>query len=92
MCWINKQTVWGFSICLILLATVESKAQQRELPDYRLDLGEVVVTASRIEQIYKYSSQNISIIKEEDIKASGIHDVAEMLDVVRMTQAIRKAR
>ncbi len=49
---------------------------------YATDLEKIVVTASKIEQRYKTSTQNISIITKEDIEASGITQVTEILDLL----------
>ncbi len=50
--------------------------------EYGLDLGEVVVTSSRIEQAYKYSSQNISIVTEKDLNSIGANEITEILDLL----------
>lgn len=49
---------------------------------YDIDLEKIVVTPSKIEQAYKYSTQNTSIIAKEDIEDSGITEVTEILDLL----------
>ncbi|NQT46940.1 MAG: TonB-dependent receptor [Candidatus Omnitrophica bacterium] len=63
----------AFFIC------TEAKAEGQ---DYTIDLDKVVVTASRIEQIYRDSTQNISIISEDEIGSSGITEITEVLDLL----------
>jgi len=49
---------------------------------YELDLEKIVVTSSKIEQTYRLSTQNISIITKEDIESSGIDEITEILDLL----------
>jgi len=68
-----------------LLGLVLSKAILAEESDaerYEIDLDKIVVTPSKIEQGYKYSTQNTSIITKEDIEDSGVTEVTEILDLL----------
>ena len=60
-----------FCLCFISLAKA-----------YELDLDKIVVTASKVEQEYRLSTQNISIITKEDIESSGIDEITEILDLL----------
>jgi len=68
--------------CLFFLTSINLAAQDADGPYYTIDLNEIVVTASRIEQDYSDSTQNISIISKDDIEASGITEVTEILDLL----------
>lgn len=47
-----------------------------------MDLEKIVVTASKIEQTYRHSTRNISIITRKDLKSTPIDEVTEMLDLL----------
>lgn len=73
-------------VCLFVLvlstytfAEVEDINQEK---NYQLDLEKIVVTASKIEQEYRLSTQNISIITKEDIESSGIDEITEVLELL----------
>ena len=71
-----------FLSCLILLISISARASELEAPNYSLDLEKIVVTASRIEQIYKHSTQNISIITRQDLESTAIDEITEVLDLL----------
>lgn len=50
--------------------------------DYSLDLDNIVVTASRLEQAYKNSTQNISIISRADMESCAVDEITELLDLL----------
>ncbi|MFC1804683.1 TonB-dependent receptor plug domain-containing protein [Candidatus Omnitrophota bacterium] len=47
-----------------------------------MDLERIVVTASKLEQLYKFSTQNISIINAKDLESTGVIEIAEVLDLL----------
>lgn len=47
---------------------------------YDTDLGKIVVTSSKLEQAYRQSSQNIGIISNKEISATGANEVSEVLN------------
>ena len=49
------------------LCCMEVEAKEKDTSRYSTDLEKIVVTASKIEQENRYSTQNISIVTEEDI-------------------------
>ncbi|MBU1061441.1 MAG: TonB-dependent receptor, partial [Candidatus Omnitrophica bacterium] len=68
---------------LINIALAEVREEgDLERRRYSTDLEKIVVTASKIEQMYKSSTQNISIISKEDIESSGITEITEILDLL----------
>ena len=66
----------GFLLLLLIVLPGAALAE-----DYSIDLEKIVVTPSKIEQIYKNSTQNTSIIAGEDIKSGGITEITEALDL-----------
>ena len=68
--------------CLAILIPIKSHASNLEPPDYGLDLERIVVTASKIEQLYKHSTQNISIITSEDLESTPVDEITEVLDLL----------
>ena len=66
-------------ISLLFLGPFEARAEDR---DYTIDLDKVVVTASRVEQTYKSSTRNMSIVSAEDITSSGVFEITEAFDVL----------
>jgi len=68
--------------CIFFLICFNVEADESDVRHYPIDLGKIVVTASRVEQIYKYSTQNISIITKEDIESSGVNEITEVLDLL----------
>ncbi|MBN3040517.1 MAG: TonB-dependent receptor, partial [Candidatus Omnitrophica bacterium] len=50
--------------------------------DYSIDLGKIVITSSKLEQMYKYSTQNISVVDSGTIESSGIIHIGEILDLL----------
>ena len=64
------------------LCCMEVEAKEKDTSRYSTDLEKIVVTASKIEQENRYSTQNISIVTEEDIYSSGITEVTEVLDLL----------
>lgn len=64
------------------LGCTKVEAKEKDSSRYSTDLEKIVVTASKIEQENKYSTQNISIVTEEDIYSSGITEVTEVLDLL----------
>ncbi len=71
-----------FALCLVLLISINSQASDLETSNYALDLEKIVVTASKIEQIYKHSTQNISIITSKDLQSTAIDEITEVLDLL----------
>ncbi|MFC1624112.1 TonB-dependent receptor plug domain-containing protein [Candidatus Omnitrophota bacterium] len=70
------------SYCLFFLICIKVEAKEPDEPRYATDLEKIVITASRIEQEHKLSTQNISIIDTEDIESSGITEITEILDLL----------
>jgi outer membrane receptor for ferrienterochelin and colicins len=81
---VNKVKFWSglilFSLPFLICFT--AGAQESNAPYDILDLGEIVITPSKIEQEYKYSTQNISIITKADLESSGVTEVTEALDLL----------
>jgi outer membrane receptor for ferrienterochelin and colicins len=72
-----------FVACLFLLIfSLNSLAEEPTNSDYTLDLEKIVVTASKIEQLYKHSTQNISIITDKDLASSCIDEITGVLDLL----------
>ncbi len=67
---------------LVLFQSRTILAGDSDEPRYDIDLEKIVVTPSKIEQYYKSSTQNTSIISKEDIEASGITEITEILDLL----------
>jgi len=57
-------------------------SQPRLPKKYDIDLGKIVVTASKLEQTYKYSTQNISVVDFDDIDSAGVIQISEILDLL----------
>jgi len=74
--------VIGIFWLLVLVLPDEILAEEHDEHRYATDLERIVVTASKIEQEYKHSTQNISIITKEDIEGSGITEITEILDLL----------
>ncbi|MBU2473387.1 MAG: TonB-dependent receptor [Candidatus Omnitrophica bacterium] len=68
-------------IFVLSLIGIDLETYGRAVP-YAIDLEEIVVTSSKIEQAYKYSTQDISIISKEDIASSGMTEISELLDLL----------
>ena len=66
--------------CLVCNFEVEAKEENSDY--YNIDLEKIIITPSKIEQGYKYSTQNISIVGKEDIEASAVTEVTEILDLL----------
>jgi len=76
-------TLFALSLLLLLILMPRSAhAGDADAPDYSLDLEKIVVTASKIEQSYKHSTQNISIITPDDIESASADNVTEVLDLL----------
>ena len=71
-----------FLLCLFLSISINTQASDLEASNYTLDLEKIVVTASKIEQLYKHSTQNISIITSKDLEFTGIDEITEVLDLL----------
>ncbi|TRZ50355.1 TonB-dependent receptor [bacterium] len=71
-----------FISSLTLLIPINSQASDPEAPNYSLDLEKIVVTASKIEQTYKHSTQNISIITSKDFESTATDEITEVLDLL----------
>lgn len=69
-----------FCIFFLLCTPINTKTPAAAAAS--IELEPIIVTASKIEQKYKYSTQNISIVTEEDIEASGVNEVTEILDLL----------
>lgn len=65
----------------LFLAYADVHADQNR-QESALDMGRIIVTASKFEQAYRNSTQNISIIDKYEIESSGAEDVAEILDLL----------
>ncbi len=78
----RPKLLWILFVSYFLFFVCAAAAAETDNSYYTIDLDEIVVTASRIEQEYKNSTQNISIIGKEDIEASGITEVTEVLDLL----------
>ena len=72
----------GIFWLLVLVLPGGILAEEHDEHRYTTDLEKIVVTASKVEQRYKYSTQNISIISKEDIESSGTTEVTEILDLL----------
>ena len=72
---------WVFWWTLLVLSRI-ALAEEKDISRYGIDLEKIVVTPSKVEQLYKYSTQNTSILAEEDIESSGITEVTEVLDLL----------
>lgn len=73
------------ALSAILLFLVPSLGKTEEVEKGKMttfDLEKIVVTTSRIEQLYKNSPVNISIIDEDHIKNSGATTVTQILDAL----------
>ena len=57
-------------------------AKEEDSGRYDIDLERIVVTPSKIEQTYRYSTQNTSIITEGDIESSAATEITEVLDLL----------
>ncbi|UCG35586.1 MAG: TonB-dependent receptor [Candidatus Omnitrophota bacterium] len=68
-----KKFVLLFGFCF--LAAGICAAQER------VDLGQIVVTPTKMEQEYGQSTQQVSVIGEDDIKSSGQIQIADVLDL-----------
>lgn len=71
-----------FLVFILVSSCTEAEESRQSGPRYTIDLQKIVVTPSKIEQQYKYSTRNISIISKEDIESSGITEVTEILDLL----------
>lgn len=50
--------------------------------EYAVDLNKIVITASRLEQLYKTVPANISIVTEKEIEDANTIEIAEILDTL----------
>lgn len=67
----------GLILCLSLSAIAD---EEKPATKEKVDLGKVVVTASNINQLYKYVPNNISIITSEDLESQSVNEVTEALN------------
>jgi len=79
--WTQRLLVFG-SLCLLFFPSGNLSAQEADLSRYAIDLDDIVVTASRIEQQYKHATQNISIVSDNEINASGATEITEVLGLL----------
>jgi len=79
---IIKHLIGLLILYLFSLSSINASANEVEIPNYSLDLEKIVVTASKIEQLYKYSTQNISIITSKDLESTIIDEITEALDLL----------
>ncbi|MBU4311805.1 MAG: TonB-dependent receptor [Candidatus Omnitrophica bacterium] len=70
-----------FWLTLFILPSTVS-AKEEDSARYAIDLERIVVTPSKVEQKYKYSTQNTSIITERDIESSAATEITEVLDLL----------
>lgn len=68
--------------CIVFLFCTEVEAAENDGAKYAIDLERIVVTPSRVAQEYRHSTQNVSIITKDDIEASGITEITEILDLL----------
>jgi len=61
------------SVCMILSASGVFASEEG------VDLGNIVVTPSRIGEAYRYATQDINVVDEGQIAQSGAHDSTEIL-------------
>ncbi|MDP2938858.1 MAG: TonB-dependent receptor [Candidatus Omnitrophota bacterium] len=74
-----KKLIW----VLLILGIMQSNSNILNAEeDYQLDLEKIVVTASKLEQIYKKVPNNISIISTKDIEDSDSVEIVELLDML----------
>ncbi|MBM3246396.1 MAG: TonB-dependent receptor [Candidatus Omnitrophica bacterium] len=66
----------GGALALLVLASIRIVLAED------LDLEKIVVTASKVEQLYKYSTQNISIITDKDLNSAATDEITEVLDLL----------
>lgn len=78
----QKVKVFISLITLLLIAATYLNCLAQNTGPYTIDLEEITVTASKVEQEYRHSTQNISILNAEDLKGSGIDDITEILDLL----------
>lgn len=71
-----------FTSSLILLISINSQASDLGASNYTLDLEKIVITASKIEQLYKHSTQNISIITSKDLESICLDEITQVLDLL----------
>ena len=70
-------------ICLIVYFTIlPLNLEAKEDAGYSTDLERIVVTASKLEQMYKRSTQNISIITGKEVASMGAIEIPEILDLL----------
>tara|TARA_B100000315_G_scaffold258361_1_gene310183 strand:+ start:129 stop:2015 length:1887 start_codon:yes stop_codon:yes gene_type:complete len=76
--------LFGFIGSFILLANsgLAEETDSLNSGKYNIDLGKIVITASKLEQAYKYATQNISVISREDIESGPILEISEILDLL----------
>ncbi|MBU0758768.1 MAG: TonB-dependent receptor [Candidatus Omnitrophica bacterium] len=67
---------------MFFLLCTEAVAEERYESRYSIDLEKVIITPSKIEQKYRYSTQNTSIVSKDDIESSGITEITEILDLL----------
>ncbi|MBN2119437.1 MAG: TonB-dependent receptor [Candidatus Omnitrophica bacterium] len=77
----------GYFLSLVFLSLIfslpaEVKAEAIKSTNYAIDLGELTVTASKIEQAYRHSTQNISIIPNNELSSMGAIEVSEVLNLL----------
>lgn len=66
---------------LIFNSNILCEEQDKSGPEV-LELGDIIVTPSRIEQYYRTSSVNVSVVKEKEIKRSGAIEISQLLDTL----------
>ncbi|WP_299777526.1 TonB-dependent siderophore receptor [uncultured Formosa sp.] len=67
-------------LSVIAILTTTLAISQEDMPQEKLD--EVIITSSRIELPFSKNSRSINIITSEDIKASAVTNVADLLQQV----------
>ncbi|MFH1848110.1 MAG: TonB-dependent receptor plug domain-containing protein, partial [Candidatus Omnitrophota bacterium] len=77
-----KRIILAALIAGIVLGAKGLKAEETDALAPCLDLEKIIVTPSRMEQRYKDSPVNISIIEESDIKDSGATEITQVLDTL----------
>jgi len=66
-----------------LIFSAQSFAEEViENDDYQLDLDKIVVTASKLEQLYRNVPENISILSSQDIDDADTIEISDLLDLL----------
>ncbi|MFC1514324.1 TonB-dependent receptor plug domain-containing protein [Candidatus Omnitrophota bacterium] len=78
----NKKIVLSVSFFLLLALSFVVRSEDDLQPGFSINLGELTVTASKIEQAYKQSTQNISVVAGGEIGQTGADEFSQVLDLL----------